>query len=78
MAAVGPQGGTLKMRSSWRGNVLVSEGRQDMDTPRGPLTVTIHEERSLSADGGTLTVRTVTRGPRGETTRTMVFERQKP
>lgn len=78
MDTTGPRGGTLKVRSRWQGSVLVSEGRQEMETPRGPLTVTLREERSLSADGQTLTVKTVTRGPRGETSRTMVFRKQAP
>jgi hypothetical protein len=72
----GPRGGTLKMRSSWQGATLVSEGRQEMETPRGPVTVDLREERSISADGQTLTVRTITRGPRGEMTRTMVFRKR--
>lgn len=72
----GPRGGSLQMHSSWQGSTLVSEGRQEMETPRGRITVDIREERSLDPDGRTLTVKSTTRGPRGETSRTMVFRKK--
>lgn len=76
MDTTGPRGGSLTMRSSWQGTTLVSEGRQEMETPKGRVSVDIREERSLSADGQTLTVKSITRGPRGETSRTMVFRKK--
>ncbi len=73
----GARGGTMTSTSRWDGGSLVSEGSMNMETPRGAMAVTFKETRTLSADGKTMTVVTTNETPRGERTRTMVFEKQR-
>lgn len=68
--------GEMKSTSTWDGAVLVTEGVTNAETPMGPRTMTTREVRSLSADGKVMTVTTTSDTPRGQMTRTTVFDRQ--
>ena len=51
----GPRG-EQTTRSRWDGAALVTEGTQSVSTPRGDFSLEFTEWRTLSADGGTMTV----------------------
>lgn len=74
----GPRGGVVTSRSRWQGKVLLTETRREVNGPNGTYAVTTHDERSLSEDGRTLTLKSVSKTPRGEVTRTLVFDRRDP
>lgn len=71
----GPRG-EMTSTSTWKGTELVTDGTMQADTPRGPMTMTMHEVRRLGQDGTEMTVTTTNDTPRGTMTRTMVFVRQ--
>ena len=71
----GPRGEQTS-RSRWDGAALVTEGAQSVDTPRGSFTLEFSERRTLSADGGTMTVETVRSTPRGDIDTTLVYRRE--
>lgn len=72
----GMRGQQMKSTSTWEGAALVTTGTTSMDTPQGAMEIKTTETRTLSEDGKTMTVVTVSRTPRGERTRKVVFERQ--
>jgi hypothetical protein len=74
----GPRGGVATSRSRWQGRVLLTETRREVTGPSGVYAVTTRDERSLSEDGRTLTLKSVSATPRGEVTRTLVFDRRDP
>jgi hypothetical protein len=76
--AKGPRGGLVTSRSRWEGKVLVTESSREVTGPKGAYTVTSRDERTLDADGRTLTLKSVSRTPRGEAVRTLVFDRRDP
>lgn len=71
----GPRGEQTS-RSRWDGAALVTEGTQAVSTPRGDFSMEFTERRTLSADGGTMTVETTRSTPRGDLDTTLVYRRQ--
>ena len=71
----GPRGEQTS-RSRWDGAALVTEGAQSVSTPRGAFTLEFSERRTLSADGGTMTVETTRSTPRGDIDTTLVYRRE--
>lgn len=71
----GPRGEQTS-RSRWDGAALVTEGTQAVSTPRGDFSLEFTERRTLSADGGTMTVETTRSTPRGDLDTTLVYRRQ--
>ena len=72
----GMRGGDMKTTSTWDGAKLVTEGKATMEGQQGPMTMTWHEERTLSDDGKTMNVSTTTDTPMGKRTMKRVFEKQ--
>ena len=72
----GMRGAQLKSTSTWDRAALVTAGSMNMDTPQGSMEIKTKETRTLSEDGKTMTVVTVSQTPRGERTRKTVFDRQ--
>ena len=71
----GPRG-EQTARSRWDGAALVTEGTQSVSTPRGDFSLEFTEWRTLSADGGTMTVESVRSTPRGDIETTLVYRRE--
>ena len=71
----GPRG-EQTARSRWDGAALVTEGAQSVSTPRGDFSLEFTEWRTLSADGGTMTVESVRSTPRGDIETTLVYRRE--
>ncbi len=71
----GPRG-DLVTSSSWDGGTLLTVGTMQMSTPRGDFSMDIIEQRSLSADGRTLTVQSVRMLPFGEAASTLVYRKE--
>ena len=71
----GPRG-EQTTRSRWDGAALVTEGTQSVSTPRGDFSLEFTEWRTLSADGGTMTVESVRSTPRGDMEATLVYRRE--
>ena len=71
----GPRG-EQTARSRWDGAALVTEGTQSVSTPRGDFSLEFTEWRTLSADGGTMTVESVRSTPRGDIESTLVYRRE--
>ncbi len=67
--------GTLTVTASWDGGTLVTSGTQEMETPRGNVSLELTELRTLSADGQTLVIESTRGTPRGERTMTLVYRR---
>ena len=65
--------GEMTTTSRWDGAALVTEGSNVVSTPRGELTLGIHERRTLSPDGETMTVESTRTTPRGELNATVVY-----
>ena len=72
------QRGDLVTTSSWDGATLLTVGTMEMSTPRGDFSMDIIEQRSLSADGLTLTVQSVRMLPFGEMASTLVYRKEVP
>ena len=75
--SAGPRG-DLVTSSSWDGPTLLTVGTMQMSTPRGEFSMDIIEQRSLSADGRTLTVQSVRMLPFGEVASTLVYRKEVP
>jgi len=75
--SAGPRG-DLVTTSSWDGTTLLTVGTMEMSTPRGDFSMDIIEQRSLSADGRTLTVQSVRMLPFGEVASTLVYRKEGP
>ena len=73
----GPRG-DLVTTSSWDGPTLLTVGTLQMSTPRGDFSMDVIEQRSLSADGRTLTVQSVRMLPFGEVASTLVYRKEVP
>ena len=73
----GPRG-DLVTTSSWDGATLLTVGTQEMSTPRGDFSMDIIEQRSLGADGLTLTVESVRMLPFGEVASTLIYRKDVP
>ena len=73
--SAGPRG-DLVTTSSWDGATLLTVGTLEMSTPRGDFSVDVLEQRSLSADGRTLTVQSVRMLPFGEVASTLVYRKE--
>ncbi|MBI2835396.1 MAG: hypothetical protein HYX76_13315 [Acidobacteria bacterium] len=71
----GPLGGQLAARSRWEGATLVTDTRQVVNSPAGPLTLKAQEVRTLDPQGRIMTVVTTTALPSGARTRRLVFRR---
>ena len=68
----GPRGNRTTA-SMWDGAALVTEGSQQLSTPRGDFTFDLIERRSLSDDGQTMTVESTRMMPFGDVTVTLVY-----
>ena len=75
--SAGPRG-DLVTTSSWDGPTLLTVGTMQLSTPRGNFSMDIIEQRSLSADGRTLTVQSVRMLPFGEVSSTLVYRKEVP
>ena len=75
--SAGPRG-DLVTSSSWDGPTLLTVGTMQMSTPRGEFSMDIIEQRSLSADGRTLTLQSVRMLPFGEVASTLVYRKEVP
>ena len=75
--SAGPRG-DLVTSSGWDGPTLLTVGTMHMSTPRGEFSMDIIEQRSLSADGRTLTVQSVRMLPFGEVASTLVYRKEVP
>lgn len=73
----GPRG-DLVTTSIWDGATLFTVGTLEISTPRGELSMDVIEQRSLSADGRTLTVQSVRMLPFGEAAATLVYRKEVP
>jgi hypothetical protein len=71
----GPRGEMIST-TTWDDGKLVTDGSMTMQTPRGEMTMTMHEVRSLNKDGTEMTVSTTMDTPMGKRTQKRVFERQ--
>ncbi len=76
-AVRGPRG-DLVTTSSWDGATLLTVGTLELSTPRGDFSIDVVEQRSLDADGRTLTVDSLRRLPSGEVASKLVYRRQAP
>ena len=70
--------GDVVTTSSWDGATLLTVGTMEMSTPRGDFSMDIIEQRSLSADGLTLTVQSARMLPFGEMASTLVYRKEVP
>ena len=73
----GPRG-DLVTTSTWDGPTLLTVGTMQLSTPRGDFSMDLIEQRSLSADGRTLTVQSVRMLPFGEVASTLVYRKEVP
>ncbi len=71
----GPRG-DVTTTSQWDGALIVTEGSQEVSTPRGEISVDLVERRSLSADGQTMTVESTRTLPFGDITSTLVYRKE--
>ena len=71
----GPRG-TAVSTSRWEGASLVTEVRETIFTPKGEVTVTGKEVRSLSPDGRSMIVEVTRMTPRGAVTRKLVIDKK--
>ena len=71
----GPRG-DLVTTSSWDGATLLTVGTMELSTPRGDFSMDLVEQRSLSADGRTLTVESMRMLPFGEVSSKLVYRRE--
>lgn len=71
----GPRG-NLVTTSSWDGATLLTVGAMELSTPRGDFSMDLVEQRSLSADGRTLTVESMRMLPFGEVSTKLVYRRE--
>ena len=76
-ASRGPRG-DLVTTSSWDGATLLTVGTLETSTPRGDFSMDLVEQRSLSADGRTLTVESMRMLPFGEVASKLVYRRDAP
>lgn len=68
----GPRG-DLTSTSAWDGSALVTEGTQQLSTPRGDFSIDIVERRTLSDDGQTMTIESARTMPFGDTAMILVY-----
>ena len=73
----GPRG-DLVTTSTWDGPTLLTVGTMRLSTPRGDVSMDLIEQRSLSADGRTLTVESVRMLPFGDVASTLVYRKEVP
>lgn len=71
----GPRG-EVTTTSRWDGALIVTEGSQEVSTPRGDFSIDLVERRSLSADGRTMTVASTRTLPFGDIAITLVYRRE--
>ena len=72
--SAGPRG-DLVTTSSWDGATLLTVGTMELSTPRGDFSMDVIEQRSLSADGRTLTVESMRMLPFGEMSTRLVYRK---
>jgi hypothetical protein len=65
----------LVSATRWDGAALLTEGTLEISTPRGDMAITIVERRTLSDDGGTMTVESTRTTPRGDFAVTLVYRK---
>ncbi|MCY4662526.1 MAG: hypothetical protein OXF93_22360 [Acidobacteria bacterium] len=68
--------GDVTTTSQWDGALIVTEGNQEVSTPRGEISIDLVERRSLSADGQTMTVESTRTLPFGDITITLVYRKE--
>ena len=70
----GPRGDTTTT-TRWDGAALVTEGAQQLSTPRGEFTLELSERRTLTGDGSTMIVESTRTTPRGDIATTLVYRK---
>jgi len=70
----GPRG-QMTTTSYWKGRALVTEGTQELSTPRGDFSIDLVERRTLADDGQTFTVESTRATPRGDFRATLVYRK---
>ena len=73
-ANTGPRG-NITTTTRWDGVTLVTEGAQQLSTPRGDFTLEFTERRTLSDDGSMMTVEATRTTPRGDIAAILVYRR---
>ncbi len=69
--------GTMSMsKTRWEGEALVTTGSVSVSNMRGDMTIKTRAVRSVSGDGGTMTLALTADTPRGKRTTTVRFARQ--
>ena len=71
----GPGETTIMSRASWDGAALVIESTLSVASPRGDMTVSAREARSLSPDGRTVTLVATAKTPFGDLLSTVTLVR---
>ena len=71
----GPGGSTIKSQAQWEGAVLVIESELSVAGPRGDITLSTREVRSLSEDGNTMTLVATGKMPFGTISSTVILAR---
>ena len=71
----GPGDSTVKSKTSWEGAALVIESSLSVAGPRGDMTLSTREVRSLSQDGRTMTLVATGKMPFGTMSSTVTFAR---
>jgi hypothetical protein len=74
--AMGRMQAEMTSTTVWEGMTLMTHGTANVTTPQGDMAITIHEVRSMSADGKAMTVETTTTTGMGENTRKIVYIKQ--
>ena len=73
-----PDGTISTSRATWEGEALVTTGSVSVSNMRGDMTIKTRAMRSVSGDGGTMTLALTADTPRGKRTTTVAFARQGP
>ena len=70
-----PDGTMSTRKTTWEGEVLVTTGSVSVSNMRGDMTIKTRAVRSVSGDGGTMTLALTADTPRGKRTTTVTFAR---
>lgn len=71
-----PDGTMSTSKTTWEGEALVTTGSVSVSNMRGDMTIKTRAVRSVSGDGGTMTLALTADTPRGKQTTTVTFARQ--
>ncbi len=71
----GMRGAEMTTKSTWVENTIVTDGENTFTTPMGEMKIKTREVRSMSDDGKTMTIVSTVTSPRGDMTRTTVYDK---